>query len=216
MRTYVRGIQREPNDFITVMVAEELTEGFFGYLLRRRDLIRLKGRMLREPGVVVTDVPVAVEKGEPVRAEGKPLIPHRTVTLVFVSNANDVAVRAVNYAQSLEASETRAIYFDMDPEEAHSLEEQWFDKRLGIPLDIVEAPFRDLSIPMLAEVRSFTSRGDTLVNVVVPELIVTKRRHLLLHNQNALFIKRLFLYEPRALLTSVPLVLADELAAAPA
>ena len=75
---------------------------------------------------------------------------------------------------------------------------------MGIPLDIVEAPFRDLTGPMLDEVRRFSVRTDTVVNVVIPELVVRKRRHLLLHNQNAIFIKRLFLYEPRAVLTAVP------------
>ena len=78
---------------------------------------------------------------------------------------------------------------------------------MRIPLDIVEAPFRDLTGPMLDEVRRFTSRPGTLVLVVVPELIVSKWRHLLLHNQNALFVKRLFLFEPNVVLSSVPYVL---------
>ena len=32
---------------------------------------------------------------------------------------------------------------------------------------------------------------------------------LLLHNQNALFVKRLFLFEPNVILSSVPFVLED-------
>jgi hypothetical protein len=36
---------------------------------------------------------------------------------------------------------------------------------------------------------------------------VSKWRHLLLHNQNALFVKRLFLFEPNVVLSSVPYVL---------
>ena len=50
-------------------------------------------------------------------ADGRPLIPQRTVALVFVSAIHDATVRAVNYAQSLGASETRAVYFDMDPDQ---------------------------------------------------------------------------------------------------
>jgi hypothetical protein len=68
---------------------------------------------------------------------------------------------------------------------------------------------------MLAEVRRFTERPDTVVNVVIPEFILTKWRHLILHNQSALFIKRLFLFEERAVLTSVPFVLASTGAADP-
>jgi amino acid transporter len=204
VRSYTRSIERAPEDFVTVMVPEVVREGLFTYVLRRRELVRLKGGMLRERNVVVTDIPVVEEGGLPVGVDGRPLIPERTVTLVFVSRVNDATIRAVNYARTLAAPETRAIYFDLDPDEARQIEEQWFDAHLGIPLDIVEAPFRDLSGPMLDEVRRYTVRIDTVVNVVIPELIVRKRRHLLLHNQNALFVKRLFLYEPRAALTSVP------------
>jgi hypothetical protein len=68
----------------------------------------------------------------------------------------------------------------------------------------VEAPFRDLTGPMLSEVRRFTERSDTLVMVVIPEFVVTKWRHMLLHNQNALFVKQLMLSEPRVVLASVP------------
>jgi hypothetical protein len=59
------------------------------------------------------------------------------------------------------------------------------------------------------EVRRYTARADTVVNVVIPEFVVEKWRHLLLHNQSALFIKRLFLFEERAALTSVPFPLQD-------
>jgi hypothetical protein len=43
--------------------------------------------------------------------------------------------------------------------------------------------------------------------VVIPEIVVKRWRHLLLHNQNALFVKRLLLFEERTVLSSVPFVL---------
>ena len=111
--------------------------------------------------MVVTDVPVVVTHEGVRGVDGKPLIPHRTVALVFLSSVNDLTIRAVNYARSLDASITRAIYFDLDPEAAHKLETAWFDAGLGVPLDIVEAPFRDLTGPMLEEVRRYSSDPGT-------------------------------------------------------
>lgn len=207
VRTYVRGIAREPNDFITVIVPETIRGRLFSYVVRRRDLIRLKSGLLREPNVVVTDAPVVSDDLGDAGAE--PLIPGRTVTLVFVSAVHDATIRAVNFAVSLGAPETRAVTFELDPGGAQKVAGEWFDRRLGIPLDVVEAPFRDLTGPMLEEVRHYTARLDTVVNVVIPEFLVGKRRHYLLHNQNALFIKRLFLYEQRALLSSVPYLIED-------
>jgi hypothetical protein len=124
-----------------------------------------------------------------------------------VSSANAATIRAVRYAMSLRASETRAIYFQLDPEIAQRIESVWFEAGLPVPLDIIEAPFRDLTTPILEEVRHFTARPGTVVNVVIPELVVRKWWHLLLHSQNALFIKRLLLFEERAILTSVPFAL---------
>ncbi|HEY7400624.1 MAG TPA: APC family permease [Actinomycetota bacterium] len=207
VRRYLRDIERHPDDFITVIVPESIRNGLFGYLLRNRPLVQLKAGLLREPNVVLADVPVVHVREEPVGVDARPLIPQRTVVLVFVSAVHGPTIRAVNYARSLGATETRAVHFDLDPDAVLQIEREWFEAGFGIPLDIVETPFRDLSGPMLDEVRRFTARPDTLVSVVIPELIVTKWRHLLLHNQNALFVKRLLLFEERTVLTSVPFVL---------
>ena len=45
---------------------------------------------------------------------------------------------------------------------------------------------------------------------MIPEFLVSKWRHLLLHNQNALFVKRLLLFEERTTLSSVPFVLRTD------
>ncbi len=209
LRRYVRAIDRAPEDFVNVLIPEVVKGSLLAYLFRHTALIRLKAGLLRERNIVVTDVPVVVEDGRPVGVDARPLIPTRTLALVFVSAVHDATLRAVNFALTLEASETRAIYFDLDPETAHSMQQQWAEAGIPVPLDIVEAPFRDLTGPMLDEVRRFSTRPGTLAMVVVPEFVVSKWRHLLLHNQNALFVKRLFLFEPNVILSSVPFALGS-------
>jgi amino acid transporter len=210
VKRYVRGIERAPEDFVNVVIPEMVEGSLLGYLIRRAALIRLKGGLLRERNIVVTDVPVIVDEGRPVGVDARPLIPERTVALVFVAAVHDATIRAVNYAETLEASETRAIYFDLDPEAAHRMQEEWSDAGIQIPLDIVEAPFRDLTRPTLDEVRRFTSRPGTLVLVVLPEFVVSRWWQRILHNQNALFVKRLFLFEPNVVLSSVPFVVSSD------
>ena len=209
LRRYVRGVDRGPNDFVNVVIPEVVTGSMLGYLLRGAGLVRLKAGLLRERNIVVTDVPVLVQDGQPVGVDARPLIPERTVVLAFVSGVNDATIRAANFAETLEAAETRGVYFDLDPDAAHRMQEEWGEAGMRFPLDIVETPFRDLTGPMLDEVRRYTVRPGTLVLVVIPEFIVSKWRHLLLHNQNALFVKRLFLFEPNVVLSSVPYVLGD-------
>lgn len=209
VRSYLGTIRCRRRDFITIVVPEIVSGGLASHVLRARPLIRLKAGLLREPNVVIADVPVQVSGGIPVGVDARPLIPQRTVALVFVSAVHDATVRAVNYAVSLGAAETRAVYFDLNPGEAPRIQEEWGEKGLGIPLDIVEAPFRDLSRPILEEVRRVTAREDTVCAVVLPEFVLSKWRHVLLHNQNALFVKRLLLFEPRVVLSSVPFGLGE-------
>ena len=112
-------------------------------------------------------------------------------------------MRALNYAQSLDADDVRAVFFAGQPEEARDLEEAWRAARITVPLEVVEAPYRDIGDPLLRYVRELTRDGDVAVNLVMPELVLHGWRRIL-HNQRALYIKRLLLFEPHVILTSVP------------
>jgi amino acid transporter len=207
VRDHLGTLDRGPHEVATIVIPELVSGRLLTYLLRRWDVVHLKLRLLRERNVVITDIPVHVASGVSRGVDERGLIPHRVVALAFVQSVNAASIRAVRYAMSLETSETRAIHFQLDPEGTPGIQQAWFDARLPVPLDIVEAPFRDLTTPILDEVRRFTARPDTVVNVVIPEFVVRRPWHLFLHNQTALFVKRLLLFEERAVLTSVPYAL---------
>jgi hypothetical protein len=200
---HVRGVPRGEEDFVTVVVPELFTKRSLLAAVLKRVTFRLKVRLLKAPQVVITDVPVLVEDGRPAE-NGRPTIPERVVALVFVAAPHDAAVRAINYARSLNAHEVRAVFLATEPEEVPMILEQWSDRGITVPLDVVEAPFRDLRPPLLEEVRRVTGEGDTVAAVILPEFQVTRWWHRLLHNNRALFIKRQLLFEPRVVLSSVP------------
>jgi hypothetical protein len=74
---------------------------------------------------------------------------------------------------------------------------------MRVPQEIEEAPFRDIGDPLLRSLREITADPDAVAVVVMPELIFSGAQRLL-HNQRAFYIKRLLLFEPRVILTSVP------------
>ena len=117
---------------------------------------------------------------------------------------HDATVRAVIYAKSLHPTAIEAIFMVTDPDEVKGVVEAWHERGLDVPLVLVEAPFRDLGPPLLEEIRTHTSRGDTIVTVVLPELVPRHWWENLLHNQTALFFKRILLFEPAVVVTSVP------------
>ncbi|HVF06989.1 MAG TPA: APC family permease [Actinomycetota bacterium] len=209
VRRFVRGMPRhEGGRFLTVIIPELLPRNTVWQFLRHREVFLLKTALLFEPRVVVTDVPLVPAGERPSWLGDRPLEPERTVVLVPVSAVHDPAVRAVIYGKSLNPTAIEAIYMVTDPDEVEAVVEEWHERQLDVPLVMVEAPFRDLGPPLLQEIRSHTSRGDTIVTVVLPELVPRHWWENLLHNQTALFFKRVLLFEPGVVVTSVPFHLA--------
>jgi len=200
----VRSLEEDPDGFVTVVIPELFPRRSVTAALRGSSSFSLKLQLLSEPGVVVTDVPVLSEASASGRVLRPPLVPNRIEAIVFISSVDAVSARAVSYARSLKAHDLRAIFIASDPAMASEVMDAWLEARIPVQLDILEAPFRDLRTPILDEVRRVTSREDSIAAVVLPELLISKRRHLLLHNQRALFIKHLLLFEPRVVLSSVP------------
>jgi hypothetical protein len=203
VRHAVRDHPRDPDGFVTLIVPEVVEGGLPTYLFRRRTSLLLKTALLFEPGAVVTDV--AFVRGVEHDATGaRPVEPERNVVLVPIPGVHDAVVRAVVYARSLRAAHTEALLMVGDPEDQTGVIQAWHDAGMDIPLVMVEAPFRDLGPPLLAEIRRHTARPGTVVTVVLPELVPRHWWENLLHNQTALFVKRLLLFEPNVVLTSVP------------
>jgi hypothetical protein len=205
VRGYLRAHPRHQLDFVTVVVPEVVKDSLLVYMLKRWQTIRLKTKLLREPNVVVTSVPF-IQGVEEVHTG---LEHERVEALVFISSVHNASIRAVSYARSLKPATVRVIHIALDPENTSKMIEDWAATGLPVMLEVVEAPFRDLTTPMITEIQRVTSRPGTLAAVVIPQFVVSKWRHWPLHNQNALFVKRTLLYEPHTNLSSVPYRLED-------
>jgi amino acid transporter len=210
IRRFLREVPRPSGAFVTAVVPEAVEGRSVVSLLRSRTSLWLKAALLFERGIVVTNVPLLPEEHEGAASyAGRPVEPSRNVVLVPVSAVHGATARAVAYARSLNATATEAIFFSQDPEDAPPVVKAWTERGMKIPLSVVEDPFRDIGIPLLREVRSHTARGDTVVTVVLPEFVVDHWWEHLLHNQTGLYLKRLLLFEPRVVVTSVPFHLGE-------
>ena len=193
---YVWRFPRGEGSFVTVVIPELFRRRSLASALRRKTF-PLKLRLVDEPGVVVADVP---------RLEGdspESVIPSRSVGLIPVSGVHAASLRAIRYAETLALDELRAVFFAFSAEEAERFRRDWERWDLDMPLEIHEAHFRDLGDPLLRRVRAVTADPGAVAVVVMPELVVHGWKRLL-HNQRALYVKRLLLFEPRTILSSVP------------
>ena len=185
-------LPRSESDFVTVVVPEQFRRRALREEARHRFEFALKLRLLTEPGVVVADVPTVDE-----RADGRPL-----AVRIFVSGANAASMRALNWAESIGLPDTRAVNFAFDETEAAAMRRKWKAAEARVPLEVLAAPYRDIGDPLLTYLRELTGDGQDVL-VVLPELILRGWRRLL-HNQRALYVKRLLLVEPNVILASVP------------
>ena len=193
---YLWALPRGESQFVTLIVPELFRRRSLISALARRTEFSLKLRLLTEPGVVITDVPVLAERA------GRAL-PQRAVCRILVSGAHAATMRAVHYAGTLGFDDTKAISFAFDADEAARLRKEWEARKIPCDLEIDEAPFRDIGDPLLRYLREITADPDAVAVVIMPELIFRGWRRLL-HNQRALYIKRLLIFEPRVILAAVP------------
>jgi hypothetical protein len=194
----VEEVWRQPrgeSHFVTVVVPERFRRANLFEALRhpRETLLRL--RLLSEPGVVVAHV-AAIEGAHEVP-------PEHAVVRVLVSAVNAASMRAVNYARTLGIADTRATHFAFSDEDGEAMRHEWARRGPRIPLEVVSAPYRDIGAPLRAYVDELNDEGRTEVIVVLPELVVRGPSRLL-HNQRALYVKRLLMFEPHVILASVP------------
>jgi amino acid transporter len=70
---YLDNIQREsPRDVVTIFIPEYVVGHWWEQLLHNQTALRLKARLLYEPGVMVTSVPYQLRPGDPRREEPVP------------------------------------------------------------------------------------------------------------------------------------------------
>jgi hypothetical protein len=135
---------------------------------------------------------------------GVPL-PSRVHAIVLVSNLQMPTLRALAFARATEPSTLTAVSARTSTEETDALVAAWEAREIPVPLTILDAPFRDLTHPVLAHIRGLHRESPRdVVAVFIPEYVVGRWWENLLHNQSALRLKARLLFEPGVMVTNVP------------
>jgi hypothetical protein len=114
-------------------------------------------------------------------------------------------MRAIAYAKATRPDRLEAVTIQIDEDDTTRLLEQWDRHGLGVPLVILESPYREITKPVLQYLRGLRKEGPRdVVTVFIPEYVVGRWWENLLHNQSALRLKGRLLFEPGVMVTSVP------------
>ena len=124
--------------------------------------------------------------------------------VVPITDLNGIAFESLAMARSFSPT-VLAVHVCDNPEHTATLRARWDAWGNHVPLTIIDTPYRSYIRPLLAYLDAIDRQrtDDTLV-VVVPELVLDRWWHNLLHNQTALRLKAALLFRPRTVVMNVP------------
>jgi amino acid transporter len=148
---------------------------------------------------------VSVARQLALEAINDTLEPIHHAVIVPVSGIHRGVVAALRYAKSISPGNVRAVYVDTDEEATGILKDRWQRMNFGIPLEVLQSPYRELTRPLLRYINRIACKnGDDLVTVVLPEFVPARWWQHLLHNQSSLLLKAALLFKDRIIVTNIP------------
>jgi amino acid transporter len=128
--------------------------------------------------------------------------------IIPVPALNRSVVRAINVARSI-TDDVSAVYISEDPEHSARMRARWERQVPGVPLVIVESPYRALAGPLMAYLdvldRAWPpDKPEPITFVIVPEYVARHWWERILYNQSARRLRSLLLGRPHTVVVDVP------------
>lgn len=132
-------------------------------------------------------------------------LPSATHGIVLVTQLHRPALRTLSYAKAARHSSLEAVSVRVEAQAANKLQDDWGTLTTGVPLVILDSPYRDIVGPVLAYVRSIhrDSPRDVVI-VYVPEFVVGRWWERLLHNRSTVRLRSQLLHMPGVVVAAVP------------
>jgi hypothetical protein len=135
--------------------------------------------------------------------------PHREQRVVIpVNGINRAVIQAVNFGRTM-SSDIRAVFVTENPDAADALRQRWERQVPGVPLVIVESPYRAVISPLLAYLDVLDQawppdKEAPITIVVLPEYVPRHWWERLLYNQTAKRLKTAILGREHTVIADVP------------
>jgi amino acid transporter len=135
--------------------------------------------------------------------------PHREQRVVVpINGVNRAVIQAVKFGRTLSA-DVRAVYVTAEAEAGDALREQWERQVPGIPLVIVESPYRAVISPIVAYLDVLDQawppdKPAPITIVVLPEYVARHWWDRLLYNRTAQRLKAALIGREHTVIADVP------------
>ncbi len=128
--------------------------------------------------------------------------------VVPIPGLDRATVQAINVARSID-DDVRAVYISDDPEDAARVRVDFERQVPGVPLVVVESPYRALAGPLLAYLDVLDlawppDKPEPITFVVIPEYVAKSWWERMLYNQSAKRLRSMLLGRPHTVIVNVP------------
>ena len=125
--------------------------------------------------------------------------------VVMMDKLNKPQLKALDYALSSRHTEMEAIHIAVDPERAKEFEQEWKDMGIGVPLRIIESPYREFAAPLIEYLSNHRElNGSERISVYLPKFVVGHWWEHVFHNHRANRIRKQLMYVRGVMVTLVP------------
>ena len=135
--------------------------------------------------------------------------PHRQERVVIpIPGINRAVIQAVNVGRSI-ADDVRAVFITDEPEDATAVREAWDRMVPGVPIVVVESPYRALVGPLAAYLDVLDAgwpadKPAPITFVIVPEYVARHWWERILYNQSVKRLRSALLGRPHTVVVNVP------------
>ncbi|MCY1712789.1 APC family permease [Caproiciproducens galactitolivorans] len=136
--------------------------------------------------------------------------PTENYILLPVQSVNKSFVKALNYAMTL-GKKIEVYHVSTNKAETERLKVKFGQLGLDFPLLIEEAPYRNINETLLAHVDKEQARLNKheMLTVVLPQFVIPKRWHYMLHNQTSLRLKSALVRRRDVAVVTIPYIINE-------
>ena len=127
--------------------------------------------------------------------------------VVLMNKLSKPQLKALDYALSSRHTHLEALHIAVDEKEAKEFEKLWkkYEKELGLPLRIIESPYRDFSAPLIEYLQAHREANQNeRISVYLPKYVVGHWWEHIFHNHRASRIRKQLMYLRGVMVTLVP------------
>ncbi len=194
--------------FFTVLIiaTEKFKAGAWIVLIIIPSLVFVMTRVKKHYTIVAEQLKLTIDE----KPKDVSYIKQKQYVIVPIDSLNKSFLKALNYARTI-SDNIIVFHISVDEDATSKLQKKWEDYNVGINMVIKKSPYRDILHVLCDYIDSeeYSAGPKDTVTIVMPQFIITKWWHAILHNQTSMFVRTMLLRRRNVAVITVPYIIDE-------